>query len=93
MKSPDINYHTPPHLRELLHDVVDLCGPEPDAAGVEGAVRAAEHVDAARLGVDQHEVAVRPDPGVLGEVRGAVLGAILVSPEPVLSTTCDVSSF
>lgn len=46
---------------DALDDAVDLGGPEAHARGVEHAVRAAQELDAAGVGVELDEVALRPD--------------------------------
>lgn len=66
-----------PHLgaKVLLHDGVDVGAAEPHAAGVQHAVRPAQHEDLAREGVHGAEVALRPGVLVPREVGGLVLGA------------------
>lgn len=56
-----------------LQHGVNVGAAEPDAAGVEHAVRPAQHQDATRLGVEDAEVALRPRPVEAVKVRAAVL--------------------
>eukprot|EP01136_Pigoraptor_vietnamica_P039846 Opistho-1_new@856 len=68
-------------LGEGLHDVVNLGAAKADASGVQRAVAAPKHPDAASRRCNLHKVAVRPHSVVLAEVRAAVLGAVGVVPE------------
>src|SRR5919204_540375 len=68
------------HLLDVLDDRVQLARSEPDAAAVEGGVRAAGDDAAAALG-EHDPVALAPDAGVEVEVRGAVALAVGVVPE------------